>query len=355
MLYYHHNTSTPQILEGIDKIQLKLNENLSPVKRFKLNKYGNELNIIKKNSSAEFRSGAYYLNIHGEFIDHSDTLYVTITKALLVCIQEGVFSLGGDNDNIPLIEYNLYFIRKNIELFIDTTISEIEFCFDFMPNSIIIKGPFIICQKMTGINIQYINYKKLSIKERLKTRKLLKYKYTFYSLDDNGGLRHSTIAIYNRNLKLHDKKTEYKSILIDANIYSQRIEFRLTNKAYRKLLSIENMKGDYKTVVEWFSPTLVNRFYTFFYGLVDIIDDGQHPIFQSIYKEVLALAENNKPFNTRVSKKSSNLTRIKSTPRGNLGNRFKKNKHPNDIKKALKEEIERQENTEKHFGPAPAR
>jgi hypothetical protein len=342
MLYYHHDTTTPQILEGIDKIQLKLNENLYPtVKRNKLNECRNELNIIKSKAS-KFHSGFYYLNIHGEYIDHSQSLLVTITKALLACLQDGAFSLPVALDNLEPVEYNLRFIRENIFLFIDNE-SGIEFCFDFMPQSINVTGEIIICPPKGEYNDEYAAYIKKSIFERLEDRKLIQYENTFYSLDDKGS-RDSTISLYNRNLRLLGKGNEYSVSDIIANAHSKRIEFRITNKAFREYLHQENMMGDYKTVVEWFTPLLARRYYAYFYGLVHVIDDGHHPMFQAIYNQVLALAASNTPYSTKMPKNFPELEKVKSTPKGKLGTRLsRKYKYPQDVQKAVDKERKRQD------------
>ncbi|GHU27189.1 hypothetical protein FACS1894172_03160 [Spirochaetia bacterium] len=350
MLYYHHDTTTPQILEGIDRIQVKLNETFYPIKSHNFKSYKNELNILRKGASKNFHPGFYYLNIQGEFIDHSQILLVSIAKAVLVCIQDNVFSLTDSFDKHHSVEDNLRFVRENLHLYIDTTITEIEFCFDWMPHSISIKGEILNSNIEDGDISDYFNYKKLSIPERLKNRKLIQNENTIYSLDYKGNKRNSTIKVYDRTKRLSEKNNEYQTKDINDNQYPKRIEFLLTNKAYRPFLSIENMYDDYKTVVARYSLLLIYRYYEYFYDLVEVMDDGQHPVFISIYNKVLILAALNFPFNTKMPKNNQDIIKVKSSPQGKIAYRIKRNyKHPADVKKAIAKEVKNKNNDDIQF------
>jgi hypothetical protein len=350
MLYHNHDTSTPQILEGIDRIQLKLNESLYPIKSHNFKSHKNELNIQRKGASKNFHPGFFYLNIQGEFIDHSQILLVSIAKAILVCIQDNVFSLTDSFDKQHSVEDNLRFVRENLHLYIDTTIAEIEFCFDFMLQSISTKGEILNSNEDYGDISDYINYKKLSIPERLKNRKLIQNENTLYSLDYKGNKRNSSIKLYNRTKRLSGKNNEYLAKDIKNNQYPKRIEFLLTNKSYRQFLHIDNMYDDYKTVVARYSLLLSYRYYAYFYDLIEVIDDGQHPVFNSIYNKVLILAALNLPFNTKMPKNNQDIIKVKSSPQGKIAYRLKKNqKHPADVKKAIAKEVENKNNDDIQF------
>jgi hypothetical protein len=110
------------------------------------------------------------------------------------------------------------------------------------------------------------------------------------------------------------------------------------------------MDGDYKTVVTRYSLLLAYRYYSYFYDLIEVIDDGHHPVFNSIYNKVLVLAALNLPFNTKMPKNNQDMVKIKSSPQGKIAYRIKRNhKHPADVKKAIDKEVKNQNNDDIQF------
>jgi len=153
----------------------------------------------------------------------------------------------------------IQFIYLNLEWFV-SEVREIEFYFDFIPNSIMV------------FSLDVLNYYKDSI-----------YSPDYRMYDDKSN-RKSNIIIYYRIPRLK-KVNQMKHSIIENNIYSRRLEFRLCKYdcPYRTL---NNLIGNYSQIITNYSTFLSTLYYRHFKDNI-IIDTSEHPYFTKIYNDAI--------------------------------------------------------------------
>jgi hypothetical protein len=236
-------------IEGIDKLELTLNENLHNFIDFKMMNVINSQKYIKIRYSNYF-GWHWYLIIQSQRINLFD-VRMSIAEIVSELINKKFIDFPND--------VALQFIYINLNWFI-SEVREIEFNFDFYPEAIREVSPDIL---------KY-------------------YKGSIYSPDwrkyENKANRRSNIIIYYRNPRLLDVN-QLKHGLINQNRYSRRIEFRLckNNCPYRAL---NNLIGNYSQIITNYSSFLSTLFYRHFKDNI-IIDTFEHPHFANIYTDAI--------------------------------------------------------------------
>jgi hypothetical protein len=295
MLFQNFDYRSHQILEGFDKIKVMLQPYLYSFLSLEPGKQIDPLNKVHiLPTKAEFFTNDspyphykhyFYLNIHGEFIDHDRNMKWNIAKAIHLLIEKEVLQFKMVSaEHIPW-----QLIYDNLHLFI-RGISEIEFCFDFRPEDVRILDSANIID--TANSELFDKLKKTPIKKREKTliRLYQNQSATFYSYDYTSH-RDSTLILYNRSESLLHPKgfihgNTYPNHVIMENPYKYRIEFRLKAENSRKVLAVGNLNGNYSSVVNYYSEYLARRFHVFFYDLISVnVNPEEHPFFSRIYDE----------------------------------------------------------------------
>jgi hypothetical protein len=291
MLFKDFDYRGPQILEGIDKIKAMLQPAIYPFLDF-----GKERQIDSRTAvsliettgaSVPYAKYYVYLNIQGEFIDHTLNMKLNISRALVLLMQKRVldFRIGRFLDNETLLSI----ISTNLHLFI-RGINEVEFFADFRPECISIAKDVEIIE--TSDICAFNRFKNLRINNRAMP--LIHCKNTYYSYDYKSH-RDSTISLYDRATRLREEGNVYPQKIINANPYKTRIEFRLKKNNNYKVLAVENLNGNYFTIFDAYAGLLTARFRKYFYGLV-YVNSTEHPLFNRIYR---GAAQDSKIRNTK--------------------------------------------------------
>jgi hypothetical protein len=238
-------------VEGIDRLQLRLNENLHNFIDISMMKHINSQRYINLKYSNFYRLH-WYLTIQSQRINLSN-IRMGISEIVLELINKKFI-------NFP-VTITLQFIYQNLDWFI-SEVREIEFYFDFYP---------------TAINI-------------INKDRLLYYNDSIYSPDwrknKNKANRKSNIIIYYRKPYLLSINQMRHNRIMENN-YCRRIEFRLckNNCPYR---TINNLIGNYSQIIINYSSLLSTLFYRHFNNDVIInTNTNEHPYFTIIYTDAI--------------------------------------------------------------------
>jgi hypothetical protein len=239
-------------IEGIDRIKITLNPILNNKMEDQLRKHIG-IHIHPKNhykiEHSHYFGDWYFLTIQCQMID--------LTKDIRMSIARGIHYLILNNI-LQIPHVSELFIVNHLDLFVHN-IKEIEFYFDFTSGAVnVVNKDLFIDVNGTLYSADYVNRVNKPVR-----KSIMKYYNHAESLKA-------------RNHTNHD--------LIDANPYKWRIEYSLTkqNCPYR---SIENLRGDYETLMhKRFIPLLAVYYRRFFGGNV-IVDATGHPYFSAIYQK----------------------------------------------------------------------
>jgi hypothetical protein len=169
------------------------------------------------------------------------------------------------------------FILKNLELFIQYP-KELEFSFDFTPESLRIKENTRIIDGTDEDG--KARYLKIPIRQNIPA--LVKVKNTFYS-GDYKKTRKSAVYIYDRARKLIDANNIPREG-IERNPYKTRLEFKLVPSNNTRM-SLKNIRGTRDEMIRRFTPLLANLYKRWFDDCVEIQCDELHPHFGAILEK----------------------------------------------------------------------
>ena len=290
MLFYKGK----RILEGIDGIDLmikpELYDYLNPAKQLdphnKLSivtntaKIPNEFYEIDDKIICIYADKDYhYLHISGEYINPELPIKESIVDAIYMLFDKGLLGLHDFKNHRRLSRISKDFIRAKLYTVI-SKVAGIEFCFDFLPETIEISKNVMILKKSDDM---YRSFIKTKLKERPPCL-INEDDTTYYSNDyKEKGRRKSTLKLYDREKWLLKKGNEYSADFIRNNPYKKRIEFVLKASKNTSYLTIDNLDGTYDQIIERFTPYLAKLYKKYFFWKVFVNDTSEHPYFSMIY------------------------------------------------------------------------
>jgi hypothetical protein len=267
---FHRNAEGLPI-EGIDRIKFTLN----PFLNIFINR--SKKHVDPKNHLTIYHSSYYgtwsFVTIQTQRINPFIDIRFSLAESVYELIQKRVILF-----DITIPKFLIYL---TLEFFV-YEVKEIEFYFDFKENHIKGLDPVRFKDKWGTLYSPDARYPK------------------------GRPVRKSIIDFYDRRARLI-KVNQLPHAVINSNPYCMRLEFRLTkqNAAYRTL---DNLYGNYETVIARYTPYLAVLFSRFCSGNI-LIDSKDHPHFNAIKDRA---AENTQRYRgkelaKRVTPKSDNI------------------------------------------------